>query len=283
MGIFMEIVLSKEAGFCFGVKRALKLTNQTLEKSRCNVYTLGPLIHNPQVIEDLKNKGILVAQGMDEIATGVVILRSHGVTPKLYQQILDSGLKMVDAVCPNVKRVQKLVSQLKQEGYTVVVVGEKNHPEVMSIPGIAEGATLVIENIEQAESFPRVERIGLVAQTTQTCEYFRKIASLLLHKTFELRAYHTICDAVERRQQDSRKIAQQVEMMLVVGGKNSANTSRLAQICAMSGCVTYHIETSSEIQPEWLKGIKKIGITAGASTPPWIIEGVVDRITGISR
>ncbi|MEK7812909.1 MAG: 4-hydroxy-3-methylbut-2-enyl diphosphate reductase [Candidatus Desantisbacteria bacterium] len=275
----MEILLSKEAGFCFGVKRALKLTNQTLEKSRCNVYTLGPLIHNPQVIEDLKNKGVLVAQGMDEITTGVVILRSHGVTPKLYQQILDAGLDIVDAVCPNVKRVQELVSQLKQEGYMVVVVGERNHPEVMSIPGIVEGDTIVIESIEQAENFPQSKRIGLVAQTTQTCEYFRKIASILLHKTFELRVYHTICDAVERRQQDSREIAEHVEMMLVVGGKNSANTSRLAQICADSGCITYHIETASEIQSEWLKEVKKIGITAGASTPPWIIEEVLAALS----
>ncbi|MBI4778443.1 4-hydroxy-3-methylbut-2-enyl diphosphate reductase [Candidatus Desantisbacteria bacterium] len=279
----MKILLSKEAGFCFGVKRALRLTNQTLGKSHGNVYTLGPLIHNPQVIEDLKSKGVLVVQGMDEITTGVVILRSHGVTPKLYQQIVGAGLIIVDAVCPNVKRVQKLVSQLKQEGYTVVVVGEKNHPEVMSIPGIVEGDTLVIESIEQAENFPQVERIGIVAQTTQTCEYFRKIVSLLLHKTFELRAYHTICDAVERRQQDSRKIAKQVEMMLVVGGKNSANTSRLAQICTDSGCTTYHIETASEIQSEWLKGIKKIGITAGASTPPWIIEEVVAALAGESE
>lgn len=275
----MEILLSKEAGFCFGVKRALKLTNQTLNKSKGNVYTLGPLIHNPQVIEELKNKGVLVVQGMDEITTGVVILRSHGVTPKLYQQILDAGLTIVDAVCPNVKRVQKLVLQLKQEGYTVVVVGEKKHPEVMSIPGIVEGDTLVIESIEQAENFPNVKRIGIVAQTTQTCEYFRKIANLLLHKTFELRAYHTICDAVERRQQDSCRIAKQVEMMLVVGGKNSANTSRLAQICADSGCVTYHIETASEIQAEWLQGIKKIGITAGASTPPWIIKEVLAALS----
>ncbi len=275
----MKILLSKEAGFCFGVKRALRLTNQTLEESKCPVYTLGPLIHNPQVIEDLKSKGVLVAQSMDEIATGVVILRSHGVTPKLYQQLLDSGLTIVDAVCPNVKRVQKLVSQLKQEDYTVVVVGERNHPEVMSVPGIVEGDTIVIESIEQAENFPQTERIGMVAQTTQACEYFRKIAGILLHKTFELRVYHTICDAVERRQQDCLKIAEQVEMMLVVGGKNSANTSRLAQICSDNGYATYHIETASEIQPEWLKGIKKIGITAGASTPPWIIEGVVAALS----
>ncbi|MFH1097952.1 MAG: 4-hydroxy-3-methylbut-2-enyl diphosphate reductase [Candidatus Desantisbacteria bacterium] len=271
----MEIILSKEAGFCFGVKRALKLTLQTLANEKGNVYTMGPLIHNPQAVEDLKSKGVLVAESLDEIRSGVVVLRSHGVPPKLYQQILDAELKIVDAVCPNVKRVQKLVAQLKQNGYTVVVVGEKNHPEVMSIPGIVEGETLVIENIEQAAGLPWVKKLGVVAQTTQTCEHFRKIISVLLHRTFELRTYHTICEAVEKRQQDSLDIAQQVNMMLVIGGKNSANTSRLTQVCAMSGCVTHHIETAAEIQSEWLEGIEKIGITAGASTPPWIIDEVM--------
>ncbi|PIP42552.1 4-hydroxy-3-methylbut-2-enyl diphosphate reductase, partial [Candidatus Desantisbacteria bacterium CG23_combo_of_CG06-09_8_20_14_all_40_23] len=244
--------------------------------------TMGPLIHNPQAVEDLKNKGVLVAESLDEIKSGVVVLRSHGVPPKLYQQILDTGLKIVDAVCPNVKLVQKLVAQLKQNGYTVVVVGEKNHPEVMSVPGIVEGETLVIENIEQAAGLPWVKRLGVVAQTTQTCEHFRKIISVLLHRTFELRTYHTICEAAEKRQQNSLDIAKQVNMMLVIGGKNSANTSRLAQVCAMSGCTTHHIETAAEIQSEWLKGIEKIGITAGASTPPWIIDEVMDKLTAIS-
>ncbi|PIY19945.1 4-hydroxy-3-methylbut-2-enyl diphosphate reductase [Candidatus Desantisbacteria bacterium CG_4_10_14_3_um_filter_40_18] len=278
----MEIILSKEAGFCFGVKRALKLTLKTLANEKGHVYTMGPLIHNPQAVEDLKNKGVLVAESLDEIKSGVVVLRSHGVPPKLYQQILDTGLKIVDAVCPNVKLVQKLVAQLKQNGYTVVVVGEKNHPEVMSVPGIVEGETLVIENIEQAAGLPWVKRLGVVAQTTQTCEHFRKIISVLLHRTFELRTYHTICEAVEKRQQNSLDIAKQVNMMLVIGGKNSANTSRLAQVCAMSGCTTHHIETAAEIQSEWLKGIEKIGITAGASTPPWIIDEVMDKLTAIS-
>jgi len=278
----MEIILSKEAGFCFGVKRALKLTLKTLANEKGHVYTMGPLIHNPQAVEDLKNKGVLVAESLDEIKSGVVVLRSHGVPPKLYQQILDTGLKIVDAVCPNVKLVQKLVAQLKQNGYTVVVVGEKNHPEVMSVPGIVEGETLVIENIEQAAGLPWVKRLGVVAQTTQTCEHFRKIISVLLHRTFELRTYHTICEAAEKRQQNSLDIAKQVNMMLVIGGKNSANTSRLAQVCAMSGCTTHHIETAAEIQSEWLKGIEKIGITAGASTPPWIIDEVMDKLTAIS-
>jgi len=278
----MEIILSKEAGFCFGVKRALELTLKTLANEKGHVYTMGPLIHNPQAVEDLKNKGVLVAESLDEIKSGVVVLRSHGVPPKLYQQILDTGLKIVDAVCPNVKLVQKLVAQLKQNGYTVVVVGEKNHPEVMSVPGIVEGETLVIENIEQAAELPWVKRFGEVAQTTQTCEHFRKIISVLLHRTFELRTYHTICEAAEKRQQNSLDIAKQVNMMLVIGGKNSANTSRLAQVCAMSGCTTHHIETAAEIQSEWLKGIEKIGITAGASTPPWIIDEVMDKLTAIS-
>jgi len=278
----MEIILSKEAGFCFGVKRALELTLKTLANEKGHVYTMGPLIHNPQAVEDLKNKGVLVAESLDEIKSGVVVLRSHGVPPKLYQQILDTGLTIVDAVCPNVKLVQKLVAQSKQNGYTVVVVGEKNHPEVMSVPGIVEGETLVIENIEQAAGLPWVKRLGVVAQTTQTCEHFRKIISVLLHRTFELRTYHTICEAAEKRQQNSLDIAKQVNMMLVIGGKNSANTSRLAQVCAMSGCTTHHIETAAEIQSEWLKGIEKIGITAGASTPPWIIDEVMDKLTAIS-
>jgi 4-hydroxy-3-methylbut-2-enyl diphosphate reductase len=271
----VEIIVSKEAGFCFGVKRAIRLTMETVEKDQGHVYTLGPLIHNPQVIQQLESRGVLVVQSIDEINSGTVVLRSHGITPKLYQQIVDAGLHIVDAVCPNVKKVQEIACKLKKEGYTVVVVGEKNHPEVMSIIGTIEGDTFVIESVEEVKKLHNVQKIGVVAQTTQTCEHFRNVVSCLLHNTFELRAFHTICDAVEKRQQDSLRIARMVDVMIVIGGRNSANTTRLARICSEVGCKTYHIETGDEIQPAWLKGVKKIGVTAGASTPPWIIEDVL--------
>lgn len=274
----MEIIKVKNAGFCFGVKRAIDLAIETVKKEKDHVYTLGPLIHNPQVCEELRKKGIIEIKNLNEIKSGVVILRSHGVSPKLYQEISQAGFKIVDAVCPNVKKVQHLTYELKKEGYEVIVVGEKNHPEVRSIIGTVEGETVVVEGPQEVKKLKLNRKIGVIAQTTQPIDNFKKVVEILLDKAKELKINNTICQAVENIQKNSLKVAKQVDLMLVVGGKNSANTTRLFQICQAKTKQTYHIETADEIDLSWLKGIKKIGITGGTSTANWIIERVVERL-----
>lgn len=274
----MEIIKVKDAGFCFGVQRAIDLALESTKKEKNHVYTLGPLIHNPQVCGKLRKQGIIEAKNLNEIKSGVIILRSHGVPPKLYQEISNTGLKVVDAVCPSVKKVQLLAQQLKEEGYEVIVVGEKNHPEVMSIVGTVEGETIVVEGPQEAKKLKPNRKIGIIAQTTQTFDNFKKVVEILLDKAKELKINNTICKAVENIQKNSLNIAKQVDLMLVVGGKNSANTTRLFQLCKECTKHTYHIETADEINVRWLKGVKKIGITAGTSTPHWIIEQVEEKL-----
>lgn len=274
----MEIIKVKNAGFCFGVKRAIDLALETVKKEKNHVYTLGPLIHNPQVCERLKKQGIIEAKDLSEIKSGIIILRSHGVPPKLYEEISQAGFKIVDAVCPNVKKVQQLAHELKEEGYEVIVVGEKNHPEVRSIIGTVEGHTIVVEGPQEVKKIKLNRKIGVIAQTTQTIDNFKKVIEILLDKTKELKINNTICKIVENIQKNSLIVAKQVDLMLVVGGKNSANTTRLFQICQAKTEYAYHIETAEEIEQNWLKGVKKIGITGGTSTAPWIIEQVVERL-----
>jgi len=277
----MEIIKVKNAGFCFGVKRAIDIALETVKKEKNHVYTLGPLIHNPQVCEKLKKQGIIETKNLKEIKSGVVILRSHGVPPKLYQEISQAGFKIVDAICPKVKKVQHLAHKLKEEGYEVIVVGERNHPEVKSIIGTVEGDTMVVEGPQEAKKIKPKRKIGVIAQTTQTIDNFKKVIEILLDKTKELKINNTICKAVENIQRNSLTVAKQVDLMLVIGGRNSANTTRLFQICQDKTKHTYHLETAEEIDLNWLKGIKKIGITGGTSTAPWIIEQVVERLNEI--
>lgn len=274
----MEIIKVKNAGFCFGVKRAIDLAYEALKKEKNQVYSLGPLIHNPQVCEELRKQGIIEVKSLNEIKSGVIVLRSHGIPPKLYQEISSAGFKIVDAVCPMVKRLQRIAHKLKEEGYEVVVVGEKNHPEVMSIIGTVEAETIVVQEPQEAEKLKLNRKIGIIAQTTQTFDNFKKVIEILLDKAKELKITNTICKAVENIQKESLNVAKKVDLMLVIGGKNSANTTSLFQLC--QGCIknTYHIETKDEIDLSWLNGVRKIGITAGTSTPHWIIEQVMDKL-----
>lgn len=277
----MEIIKVKDAGFCFGVQRAIDLALKSAKKEKNYVYTLGPLIHNPQVCGKLRQQGIIEAKNLNEIKSGVVILRSHGVPPKLYQEIYNAGFKIVDAVCPSVKKVQLLAQQLKEEGYEVIVVGEKNHPEVMSIIGTVEGQTIVVEGPQEVKKLKLIRKVGVISQTTQTIDNFKKVVEILLDKAKEVKINNTICNAVENIQKNSLNIAKQVDLMLVVGGKNSANTTRLFQLCKECTKHTYHIEIADEIDLSWLKGVMKIGITGGTSTPHWIIEQVEEKLKQI--
>lgn len=266
----MEVILAEYLGFCYGVKRAIKIAKENADGKSC---TLGPIIHNPQMVERLKSEGVGVTEDLDSMAEGTIIIRSHGVGPRTYEKINAKGLKLVDATCTHVKRAQLSAKELADAGYSVVIIGEKNHPEVKSIFEWTNEKAAIIETETEAENFAPCPKLGIVSQTTIAGEHFRKIVLRLLEKSKDIRILRTICTATEQRQKAAMELAAKVDVMLVVGGRNSANTTKLAKLCE-SKCKTYHIETAKEISPEWFNQCKKVGITAGASTPDWIIREV---------
>ena len=271
----MEVVLAKHLGFCYGVKRAIKIAreNASPDGKSC---TLGPIIHNPQMVERLKREGVGTVDALEEMDEGTVIIRSHGVGPQVYEQAERMGFSLVDATCPHVRKAQLSAKSLVDEGYHVVIVGEKEHPEVQSIFQWSSRKATIIESEEQAKDFPECDRLGIVSQTTFSGKRFQQIVVRLLDKSREIKILRTICTATDQRQVAAIDLSERVDLMLVIGGKNSANTTRLAQLCAAK-CRTHHIETADELQSQWFGGINKIGITAGASTPDWIIKEVFQK------
>lgn len=277
----MQIEVAKKAGHCFGVKTAVQKAFATAVSARQPVYTLGPIIHNPQVVQELEKAGVKAVKNLSEIQDGVIIIRSHGVSPAVIQEAKARGLIVVDATCPFVRRAQNLAQELVQQGYKLVVVGDAAHPEVEGILGTV-GDALVVSGPEAAADLPRHKRYGVIAQTTQTLENLQQVASAVLTRTHELKVFNTICSATTDLQIETRELARRVNFMLVVGGRNSANTTRLVEISRKAGVSTQHIETAGEIESGWLTGMDRVGITAGTSTPDWIIEAVVQRLTALA-
>ncbi len=271
----LEVITSEEAGFCFGVQRAIDMVIEAAEKADKNVYTLGPLIHNPQVVEKLEKKNVKVASSLSEIDSGIVIIRSHGVAPKVLEQAREKNLDIIDATCPYVKNAQKYAAQLVKEGYQTFLYGDKDHPEVKGIYGAADKKAIIIKNKEELLEKDLGNRVGFVAQTTKSPESFRDIISSVVTEVKELKVFNTICNTTDIRQSSAKKLAEEVDIMFVIGGHNSANTTRLAEICSATNTPTYHIETADEINKDWLIGKNKVGITAGASTPDWLIREVI--------
>ncbi|MCR5758188.1 MAG: 4-hydroxy-3-methylbut-2-enyl diphosphate reductase [Selenomonas sp.] len=271
----MEVILADYLGFCYGVKRAVTIAQENASADG-TASTLGPIIHNPQVVERLKTEGVGTVDMLAEMDRGTVIIRSHGVGPNVYEEAEQRGLNLVDATCPHVKKAQLSAKRLADSGRKVVIVGEKKHPEVHSIFEWSGGQAEVIETEEEADALECCPKMGVVCQTTFSGEKFKRIVTHLLEKSRDIHIQRTICTATDQRQSAALELAAKVDMMLVIGGKNSANTTRLAQICAEK-CLTYHIETAAELQDEWFDKIEKIGITAGASTPDWIIKEVYKK------
>lgn len=279
----MELILAKQAGFCFGVKRATQLAFEAADKGG-ETYTLGPIIHSPQVVQRLEEMGVKPIDHVDDLESGTIIIRSHGVAAEELQAAIRRNLEIVDATCPFVKKAQEHVANLSRSGYDVVVVGDADHPEVQGIVSYATGRVYVVGSGAEAERLPRMSKIGVVAQTTQSFETLQQVVAACLSKGGEIRVYHTICDATAVRQSEAKALAGRADCMIVIGGFNSANTKRLAELCSeLLPEHTYHIETACQIEPAWFKGIEKVGITAGASTPKWLIDDVIDRVREIER
>ena len=257
----MEVILSECLGFCYGVKRAIKIAEEHADGKSC---TLGPIIHNPQMVERLKAKGVGTVEDLKAMEEGTIIIRSHGVGPQVYEEAKTRGLNLVDATCPHVKKAQMSAKDLAQDGRTVVIIGEKNHPEVKGIFEWSNNRAIIVESEQDAQNLPPCPKLGIVSQTTVSGENFVKTVAHLLGKS------------TDQRQKAALELAGKVDVMIVIGGRNSANTTRLAQLCRTK-CTTYHIETAQELKPVWLEKADKVGITAGASTPDWIIGEVYKK------
>jgi len=274
----MEIIVAENCGLCYGVKRALRIAKETREIKKGKVFTLGDLIHNPRVVSELKNLGIEPVKKLEDIQVGTIIIRSHGVSPENYRLLTQKKIEMVDATCPIVKKIQKLVERLAKEKEEIVLVGNKKHPEIKGLIGYSQKKGIIVENEEQARNLPPKKKRAVLAQSTQDLSLFKKIVAVLIEKTLELKVYNTICLSTQTRQRSTSELASKVDTLFIVGGKNSSNTNKLYHISKSILVNTHFVESAEEIKPEMLKNAKKIGISGGASTPPEAIEEVVFKI-----
>lgn len=275
----MKIYVAEYAGYCFGVKRAVETAENIIEESKSkNIYSLGPLIHNPQVVEKFNKKGLRIIDNIDEIDNGKIVIRSHGIPKSLEDRIHDLNHELVDCTCPYVKSVHKKVYDYYAKGYKIVIVGDKNHPEVIGINGWCNNDAIIINTENEAKNISFFDKICIVSQTTNTLEKFNKISSIINNKGIEVKIFNTICNATNQRQTACEKLAKKVEVMIVIGGYHSSNTNKLVEISKKYCSNVYHIETFKDLSLQELSKFNTIGITAGASTPDWIIKEVVDTM-----
>ena len=273
-----EVTTAKSAGFCFGVKRAVDMVYDEAKKGE-RVYTLGPIIHNQQVVEDLEKKGVKVIDSVNDINNGydaTVIIRSHGVPEKVIKALREKNVNIVDATCPFVLKIHKIVKEASQNGKTIIIIGSDNHPEVEGIKGWCVNEPVVLESVEEAENYTvdGAKKLCVVSQTTFNYKKFKDIVDILSKKSYAIDVMNTICNATEERQTEAGTIARQSDAMLVIGGKHSSNTQKLYEICRKECENTYFIQTLDDLDLKQLQSFRSVGITAGASTPNNIIKEV---------
>ena len=274
----MEIIVADNCGLCYGVKRALNIVRKTRHKKKGKIYTLGDLIHNPQVVTDLKSKGVEPIKNLDKLHEGTIIIRSHGISPEIYSLLAERKINIVDATCPIVKKIQELVEGLAEGEEEIILVGNKKHPEIRGLIGYSKNKGIIIENDTQVKNLPHRKKRAVLVQSTQDLFLFKKVVASLVEKTEHLRVYNTICLSTQTRQNSTSELASKVDTLFIVGGKNSSNTNKLYQISKRILANTFFVEKAEEIAPEMLTDANKIGISGGASTPPEAIEEVITRI-----
>lgn len=283
----MKIRVAKDSGFCMGVRRAMEIALEALHHRPGPIYSYGPLIHNPQALEMLAGKGLRVIRREDldhlETVGGAVIVRAHGVPPDERQALEKAGLTVIDATCPRVIRVQAVIQRHADQGYTPLIVGDADHPEVKGLLGHAQGRGRVVRTRQDLDDMPEPERVLLVAQTTQNPALFQEMAAAVKALWPDALIFDTICNATYQRQDEVRRMAGQVQAMVVVGGHDSGNTRRLAEVARAEGLKTIHLETEEELSPAFLEGVEVVGVVAGASTPNWMIKRVVRQLEHIAR
>lgn len=274
----MKVTLAKSAGFCFGVKRAVEMVYKEAETGK-KVYTLGPIIHNEQVVQDLEQKGVHVIDTPEELSKAedaTVIIRSHGISADVYHQLEDKKVRIVDATCPFVSKIHRIVEKKYQEGSCIVIVGNANHPEVEGINGWCNGAATVIGSVSEAENYSQepARKLCVVAQTTFNYKKFKDIVDIFSKKSYDIDVMNTICNATEERQTEAAAIAGDSDAMIVIGGKHSSNTQKLYEICKNVCPDTHFIQTLDDLDLKQFQSFRSVGITAGASTPNTIIKEV---------
>lgn len=275
----MKIILSKKMGFCFGVKKSVKLAKNALKARKNNLYMLGSIINNPQIIEYFIKRGVKITDKLDEVPEGnTVITRAHGISPTMLKKAYQKKLSVVDTTCPYVRKVQMIARYLCDKDYFLVVYGDKKHPEVLSLLDTIQNNALVINSVPDAEKIGLKKKIGFISQTTKNIYDFFKLSSALLDRAEELRVFNTICKSTTERQKSVLELTKEVDIILVIGGKKSANTIRLAEIGKNQGVKTYHIETKNQLKYKWFHPEDKVGITSGASTPDWVTNEVIDKL-----
>jgi 4-hydroxy-3-methylbut-2-enyl diphosphate reductase len=280
----MRVKLAASRGFCFGVEDAVEIAEQAVSQhGPGRVVALGPLIHNPQVVDHLEQKGLRQSGDLDTVQTDdVVLIRSHGASPDTMHRIAERGLRVVDATCVLVQRAQQAVTQLHEEGYHVVLIGDPNHPEVRGVVGYAPNVTVIDRGCDLEAALPFRERLGIVAQTTHSPEHVAEMVAEILKRPYrEVKIINTLCLEVTRRQEAAVALAQEVDVMFVLGGLHSANTKEISRLCREAGCETYHLETCDQFNPKMIEGKTVAGVTAGASTPEWIVSDFVGRLEAL--
>ena len=280
----MKVIRAKSAGFCFGVRRAVETVYEQVEKEKeKRIYTYGPIIHNEEVVRDLKQHGVEVIQSEEELEAlegGLVIIRSHGVPKRICDKMDEKGISYVDATCPFVKRIHKIVAEESEKGRHIIIIGNPEHPEVCGIRGWASSEVSVIQNAEEANEFTCAEnkKICIVAQTTFNYNKFKDLVEIISEKGYDISALNTICNATKERQTEAQSIAEKVDAMIVIGDKHSSNTQKLYEICGRACNNTYYIQTLGDLDMNQLRSVETVGITAGASTPNNIIEEVQNNV-----
>lgn len=272
----MEIRKASVQGFCFGVAITVKKAEEAIA-SREKVTTLGHVVHNPQMVESLQSRGLQNAASVDEVDAGALFVRAHGLPVDVFDTAQKKGLEIIDATCPMVTKIHVQAEKLKADGYKIVVVGDPSHPEVKGTLSHVPGAWC-IQTAEDVEKLPRASRVGVVVQSTWSGIGFTEIVQALSAKYYEVRAVNTICTDTHNRQREALRLAPDVDVMIVVGGKTSANTKHLAELSRSHGARAYHIEGPDELQAEWFDGVKVAGLMSGASTPGWLVDRIEARM-----
>jgi 4-hydroxy-3-methylbut-2-enyl diphosphate reductase len=277
----MEVRIAKTAGYCWGVRRTVDRAMEVAEGARQGVVTLGPIIHNPQAVERMRQRGIGTVDSVAQVERGTtVVVRTHGAVRSELAAAKERGLEVVDGTCPYVKYPQAMAQRLSKEGYHVVIVGDAQHAEVKGVVSYAEGPCTVVKPGSPIPEF-EARKVAVIAQTTCIGSEFERVVGALALRHREVRAVNTICSDTDERQADARQLAAEVDAVVVVGGKNSANTRHLAEICRGIQPRTWHVETEAELEPAWFEGCRVVGLSAGASTPDWVIEGVAERLRAL--
>jgi len=276
----MNIVLAKKIGFCFGVKRAVDIAEEELKKNR-SIYSLGYIIHNEQVVDSLSKKGLKVARDVKGIRKGACIISSHGISPKVFKELVRRGIRVIDTTCPFVLKAQRIAESLSRARYNVIIVGDADHPEVRALVDFVSTDVFVVRDAGEARRLrlKKEERYIVISQTTQTPDNFRKVVKVIsLKPCRESKVFNTICKDAEDRQKAARRLAGSVDTMLVIGGKRSANTKRLFEVCRTALDNSHLIQTEDDLKRIWFDRLGSVGITSGASTPDWVVKRVVKRI-----